>query len=271
MTYFIACITLDERRIQDRRRDCLTCITAKSDDASEGNQETVNQAESKVDLFMAWYGEKLLKPWVKGAVILCFTAILIACSFSAAKLEQAFEFTDVLPSGSYVADFFEALDDYSARSSTTPGVYFRNVDQSDPAVQDQMEKYVNELITIEAIVEQPAFFWLRDFKMFVNRTSGASTLDFNSQVDAFLSDSVFRELYGEDIIRDNSGSIVTSRLFIPMDNVDLESIDEQIDALKDQRAISDAQAINKGKDEYCFFTYEGKPREETLFSLCRIY
>jgi Niemann-Pick C1 protein len=42
-----------------------------------------------------------------------------------------------------------------------------------------------------------------------------------------------------------------------MDNVDQEVVTEQIDALKNQRAVSEAQTVNKDRKEWAFFTWDG--------------
>jgi hypothetical protein len=40
-----------------------------------------------------------------------------------------------------------------------------------------------------------------------------------------------------------------------MDNVDVEEVNEQVDALKDQRAVSEAAQVNQGHiDDLRFFT-----------------
>lgn len=206
---------------------------------------------------MGWYAEQLLRPWVKAAVILIFTALAVVCGLSASKLRQEFQFTDVVPSDSYVTDFFEALDEHTLRSSVSPNVYFRYVNQSDESIQEQMEQYIEELVTIDAIEFEPDFFWLRDFKAFVNETDGLEDLSFNEQVKAFLTNPVFNELYRNDIVLDEEGAIVESRCSVSMDNIDLENVKQQIDALEDQRAVTESQPVNAGRNDWAFFTYEG--------------
>jgi predicted RND superfamily exporter protein len=268
VTFFVACIVLDERRVQQKRRDCCTCITvidAGEEEEEEEEEERERQegpsdrsAEHLTERFMGWYAERLLRPWVKVTVVVVFTALFCACAHSASQLSQQFSLTDVIPTDSYLVGFFDALDDYSARSSTAPFVYFRNVDQSNELVQEQMEKYINDLVTIDAIADQPVFFWLRDFKVFLNESEDSLVqLDFNGQVDAFLSNSVYGELHRDDIVRDKAGTITASRCVIDMENVDVDDVNLQIDALQDQRKVTKAQAINQGRKDWAFFTFDG--------------
>lgn len=114
-----------------------------------------------------------------------------------------------------------------------------------------------DLVTIEAIEEPPEEFWLWDFQ---NYTADASdefrNLSFEEQIVQFLAEPAFRETYEDHIVHEN-GKISTSRCLIHMDGVDWDIVTEQIDALHDQRDVTKAQAINKGRDDWAFFTYFG--------------
>ena len=279
LTFFVGCLVLDARRIQEGRRDCCTCITAKpgndNDDEEEQqqdeetrtapNQATTTTSSSKhsgffVDAFMVRYAKFLMNPIVKVVVLVSFVALAIVCSFSASNLTQEFEFSDVMPDDSYVTDFLDSLDEYTARSTVAPYAYFRFVDQSREDIQQQMEDYVNDLVTIDAIEEQPEFFWLRDFKAFVaqDESGTLSTHDFPQQLDAFLSDLVYFDLYADHIVRnETSGYIIASRVELQMDNVDIEDVNYQIDTLKDQRSVTSRQPINAGQSDWRFFSYDG--------------
>jgi hypothetical protein len=119
-----------------------------------------------------------------------------------------------------------------------------------------MEKYVTDLVAMESIKEQPDFFWLRDFHEYVNQTKGADDLPFFLQVELFLSEPVFFDLYHDDVIRDDFGSIVTSRTYAIMNNVDYKKVNQQIDALKEQLDVTKAQPINQESDDFSFFTFD---------------
>lgn len=253
LTFFVSCIVVDEKRIADRRRDCLVCFTVR-EDRRELDEECVDKKDVASEL-MGRYAEFLLKPAVKAVVIVGFTVLAAVSAFSASKLEQEFKFTEVVPDDSYVADFFNAFNEHSVRSSVSPSVYFRGVDQSDPEVQDQMERYIEELILIDAIEAGPEFFWLRDFKVSAAE-NGLSGMPFPQQIELFLQDSVYRELYADDIVLDETGNILESRCSINMDNLDIENVKQQIDALESQRDVTSSQAINQGKSDWLFFTYD---------------
>jgi Niemann-Pick C1 protein len=91
LTFFVACIVLDERRIQQNRRDCCICIVAAAStdfSATTNDQERVSpssvNANSKKETFslenatnnvMGTYASWLLRPWVKVSCLIGFAAM----------------------------------------------------------------------------------------------------------------------------------------------------------------------------------------------------
>lgn len=271
VTFYVACMALDERRIASGRKDYCCCCCKNNNPVSDAEGGTTNEAEVELqphiaDRIMARYGEFLLKKWVKVLGLLAFAGLFAGCVYSTTLLEQHFEFTDLVPDGSYVADFWEAYQDYYERTGVRPGAYFRWVDQSDPDIQAQMEEYVNDLVEMAPerndgagwISEQPVFFWLRDFHRFVNNetTDEVRKLTFGEQVQEFLEDPVYGPLYEEDIVFSDDGSeVIESRTFLEMDGVDQDIVKEAIDALEDQREVSANQEINQGQKDWRFFSF----------------
>ena len=258
ITFFVAIIVIDERRIQGKRRDCCFCQGGpKSEDKYDEVEASPGIQDSIADRAMLRYADFLLRPWVKGIVLVMFTLMLAGLSYSASLLEQEFKFLDVLPSDSYLVDFFLSWEDYYSKGTVFPRAYFRFVDQSDPEIQDQMIDYVNELSGIDAIREPPQFFWLTHFReLETNYSEYLVNLTFNEKVDLFLSVPAFRELNGNDIMRDDNGTIKCSRVYLYMDNVDIDDVKNQIDIMEDQRAVTKAQPINDGHSSWRFFNFD---------------
>jgi predicted RND superfamily exporter protein len=155
----------------------------------------------------------------------------------------------------YIGPFFDVLNEYTSRGGAIVDVYFRNEDQSSIVIQDQMEDFVNELVDMEQIDNQPAFFWLRDFRSFLEVNEALQSLPFNEQFEAFYNDPIFYNLYADHIVLDASGAITASRTTVYMNNINDEIVTEVIAALEDQRAISAQQPVNHGKEDWSFFTY----------------
>jgi hypothetical protein len=120
-----------------------------------------------------------------------------------------------------------------------------------------MEAYIVELADMPyAGTDEPYQFWLRDFKVFVEEDS-LQALSFEEQVAKFLEDPAYFDSYNEQIVLNENGVMTASRTLIRLDNVDSEDVLEVVDALELQRAITEKQPVNQGKDDWAFFTFAG--------------
>lgn len=286
ITFFVALIVLDERRIQANRRDCCFCMSVVEDtdenslqitikDSIESAEEgrarpVVQKKESKIRVegetndndpvirFMSMYADFLMKPVVKVLVLLAAAAFFCFCAYSTSLFRQEFNVTEMLPGDSYAKEYMSASDKFGQRGWIVPSAYFRGVDQSDPNVQDKMEDYINMMVDeVDAITSQPPLFWLRHFKKFLTYDDRLLELTFNQQIDIFLSHSPFKELFGPHIVRDEeTGDIIASRCTLYMDNVDVNSVENQLAALMDQRAVSASHPSNAGTETFNFFLWE---------------
>lgn len=300
ITYFVAILTLNERRVAANKKDCCFWVTVEpegKEDHDDNNSDDGNDEASEVDPTMAstiaapapvvdniptqvrimqWYSEFLMRPYVKVAVLVIFGVFFGLCCYSATLLEQQFNVADYVAADSYLSSVFSSLDDYS--SVVRPiGVYFRNVDQMDAEMQKQMIAYVEELEQLDQIGssnisitevansdEIRPFCWVRDWQeieaSYDDPTIQAVLADmtFNQKLEFALNDKVFREVYGNDIVRDEDGNITASRCFLFLKNLDLESVQAQIDMLFDQREVTEAQPINQleeHQDDWAMFSF----------------
>jgi len=267
LTFFVACIVLDERRMAANRRDC--CCWVKATDTHRVGVKVEGQ-DHIADRFMAWLGNLILQPKIKVLVIVVFVSFAGFCGWRASLLEQKFSIRDVLPDGSYMTDFIDATELYTEQADVRPKLYFRNVDQSDPAVQDLMFDYVDTIVALDQVSKKPAYFWLEHFQQFVNMTEGVGDLPFNESVNMFLEDPVYRYIHFDDIYRDEEGNIIASRVAISFDNVGYQVVSEEIQALKDtQRATAEFE-INKGlaSGDWYFFAYTGDFAGWEFYAVC---
>jgi len=147
--------------------------------------------------------------------------------------------------------------------------YSRDVDQSDPDIQQQMTQYVQELADLPQIGEGPPFFWVRDFPALAESDEAAelgfdvSNLTFNEKIDVALSIPQVRQVFAQDIVRDKeSGNITASRTYLQLRHVNMYEVTNQIDMLLDQRRITQSQPINSPENvkanggELPFFTFD---------------
>lgn len=255
LTFFVAAITLDEKRVAENRKDAFMVCRQKVEPNSE-TEATANQ--NILDKFVDWYAEALLQPTVKVVVLVAFTALLGLCAWSASQLTQDFDVVDVLPSDSYVIDFLDAREDYTERSAIAPFAYFRDVDQSQAAVREEMVAYVDGLVAMETIPERPPSFWVESFEEFVQDNEDTlGQLVFNEQLNAFLDREEYKLVYAPHIIRDETtGNIITSRVRLFMDNVEIGNVNAVVDALEEQEDVAASQPKNQGRSDYAFFLYD---------------
>jgi len=275
---------MEEARIKKGQKDCLICFKARNNLEKEGDDERSSvddvldgsprfrlstqedsitfedEAEDVTKHFsdgvMAWYSDKLLIPWVKAAVIVAFAALWGLCVWSTVQLEVYFDFLRILPSDSYVIDFYDAAQAYTNRTGgPRPFIYFRFVEQSDPEIQKQMQAYVEDLVGIDAIEQPPLHFWLNDYQDYIfEKEEELDGLPFEERLQIFLNQSDYN--YYPHLRFDNNKTLVASRTRISMVNVDATKPSEGVGALKDQREVTRAQPINMGDSGWAFFAYD---------------
>jgi len=268
ITFFISIMVLDEQRVKANRLDCCICFKAKEadDNANDEAGDPAKPAPAHVaEQFMGWYSRQLLRPAVKVAVLVIFAAFTGACAYSSTQLTQAFSPHDFLPSDSYGLSFLEAMDEYTMRKLGMAAV-FSGVDQSDPDVQEQMLKYLDDLSALPQIQHAPEACWIKDFVEFRKGTNPAfddysfifqGNYTFNEQLELMLSVPEIRAVYGNRIVRNEDGDIVVSQCLIPINYVSLDDTEQQIQFLADQKRVAAEQPINQGKDTLSFFSHDG--------------
>ena len=274
ITFFIALLVLDEKRIEANREDLWRCFIVRdnagdseeifqtnSASTTEGSEEDGHdisaQKKTIPDRIMIWYSEQLLRPWVKFAVIVIFGGWFILCSYRITLLEQRFDPTDLVPKDSYTKHYLDSLNKYNSLSISMTAV-FRDVDQSDPIIQEQMISYIDDLVDLKEFGTQPTFCWVRDFKKLKNDTRVAPFLSgktFNEQIDFLMNIPAINDIYGKDIIRDENGDIIASKCLLFTRGVMYGDAVALIGLLRNQRKVAAAQPINQGLKDWSFFGY----------------
>lgn len=169
------------------------------------------------------------------------------------------------------------------------GVYFRDVDQSDPEIRRQMRKFVDDISEMPQVDHSPEFCWVRDMQAMLEsgkhesdepvsaehfeRMNSAqkemlsvmsdalrgSNYTFEEKLATLLNIPGVRDIYGEDIVLDNEGRIVSSRCYIFIRHLDLKDINDQIEMLQDQYEVTLDQPINQlpgNEGDPPFFTFD---------------
>lgn len=259
ITFFVALIVLDERRIHANRADCCICSKVRQHDNHGWESDAAIHQQSLPEKFMTWYANQLMQKWVKVLVVIGFTGYAAFCAYTTTLLTQEFNFSDLLPSDSYVTDFLYSMQTYTFRILGV-GIYFRgNFDQMDPDMQSQMQQYVDEISALPQFAKSPPFCWFRDFDDFKESDIGQNfefgNMTLKEQIKFAFTIPAIQETYGKHVVFDDKGRIVESRCYTYLDT-NLNVVKDQIQVLQEQRAVSAKQPINQGKSDWSFFTFD---------------
>jgi hypothetical protein len=156
-----------------------------------------------------------------------------------------------------VASFLNSVSAFVSFDYAT-GAYFRNVNQSDPAIQDQMRSFLDDLSALPHVSGSPPFCWVQQFPSFQKLYARElENLTVSEQIKEALSIPALNELYGPDIIIDHvTGEIVASRCWIFMRALDLDDVHDQLEFYEDQNALARAQPVNANSKALSFFANE---------------
>jgi Niemann-Pick C1 protein len=147
-TVFVAAMALDADRVESQRIDCLPCIKlASSHHASNGNSDlgaialgSTHGLSSEGPLgrfFRRYYAPTLIKPRVKRAVLVLFGTVFALSCLGVHKLQMGLDQRLALPAGSYLRNYFDAIDTYL---DVGPPLYFvaKDVDVTTRAGQQAL-------------------------------------------------------------------------------------------------------------------------------------
>ncbi|KAF5388272.1 hypothetical protein D9615_000178 [Tricholomella constricta] len=127
VTVFISALLLDLKRFEASRIDCFPCIRLPSRIALLDGPASGSGLGRIARFIRRHYAPFLLRPVVKGFVMVAFTGVFAASIISMQHIELGLDQRLALPSDSYLVDYFDNLDAYL---DVGPPVYFvfRNID-----------------------------------------------------------------------------------------------------------------------------------------------
>ena len=292
VTFFVALLVLDERRIQAKRVDCCLCFVSNREDGNDdittrdNTNDNVAAVRGKGSI-MGWYSDQLLRPSVKISILVGFAGLFAGCAYSATLLKQDFSFYDLLPDYSPTKTYLDAKENYGGINGEIY-IYFRGLNQSDSTVQYQMLDFIDQIAAIDHVELQP-FCWVRDMRallddpqnflqslaedpttarviednpellvLFDQNASLMKNLTFNQALDFLLSHPLAKILYELHLIRDAvTGDVHASRCQVLIRNLDYNSVKDSVDLLNAQNAVTLSHPINENTNgEYHAFLYK---------------
>jgi predicted RND superfamily exporter protein len=158
ITFFLAALALDGKRIQENRADIVFCI--KKAKVEPQRKEWVRTA------FQEYYVPMVFNKYTQGVIFLiagCLTAISIMSCF---KLKLGLNQNVGFVNGSDLYNYFEVLFDYG--SAGPPGyLVFNNVDYTIQSNLKNMSEMQVQLATLNGSVISPVYSWVTPFQNYI--------------------------------------------------------------------------------------------------------
>ncbi|XP_037793998.1 NPC intracellular cholesterol transporter 1 homolog 1b-like [Penaeus monodon] len=175
-TYFVAWLSLDQRRLEDSRHGFLWCWKIKNWTPNECSQRDLCQT-----FFTEVYAKYLFKLPVKIIVIVVTAAVVAVSGWGLSNLRQEFDPIWFLPQDSYLYNFFVKQKYYYPSSGEEGTVYFGNI--SLLAEMPKIEELVKQLNENEYVAEVDS--WYPAYKKYWEK-QGISVPDPEQTEDGFL-------------------------------------------------------------------------------------
>jgi len=250
ITVFPALLVLDEQRRNADRADFLCCIKLKQNDgdADEGKVPDESRDTRIQRFFGKVYGPLLTRPAVKLVVLTVFIVATALLGWQAMALDNNFELRDLAPDNSYLQDTFALLEQlYGSTSNGLPtGLYFRDVDHSELAVQQEIRRLSDETLISDVIdTTKGRFDWHLSFTQWIQ-----SQQDFNSSIQSgflvgasfvpalidFLSQPEFAQFQDDIVLSEDQIEIISSRIIFFHENG--QNSEQEIENLESTEEIA---------------------------------
>lgn len=166
-TFFVACVTLDERRIDAKRNACIICY--KHTDYKPGKYYNFSMQYAFMTKF---WGPFLTKLPVKICIILLACAMTGVNIWSFLKIKQDFDPSMYLPSDSYSQRYVEADRKYFPSDGAFVQLYCGKLDYNKNL--DRLLELYDRLKNKPSVQTATVDFWLASFEKWQNQTSAVS-------------------------------------------------------------------------------------------------
>lgn len=185
ITYFVAIMTYDVKRIKSGRRDCLPlCRAPRPKEGAPAWDEPLPQTSNRA--MKAW-GEFLTLPATKGLVIILSLGLLGAGIYGVTKVEETFDRRMLAKDNSYLKRFLTAVEKNFELSIEVSIVESESVDYGTSSTQEEVRKLAS-IVTDNPYYRNRSLSWMDAFYQFAKNTSTNITgVKFLPALKAFLN------------------------------------------------------------------------------------
>ena len=185
VTYFVAIMSFDVRRIKSGRRDCLPfCLAPRPKEGGPEWDEPVPQTSNRV---MKMWGTLLTYPVTKVVVIFLSLALLGAGIYGVTQVDESFDRRILAKDDSYLRRFLAAEEEHFVLSIQVSVVESGQVDYESNSTQEQI-KELTKIITGNKHYLDRSLSWMEAFSQYAKRSKKSITGPaFLPELKAFLN------------------------------------------------------------------------------------
>ncbi|XP_045201235.2 patched domain-containing protein 3-like [Mercenaria mercenaria] len=267
ITFFAACMAINERRVQENRH-YGTCrrIKTKEELTAEGKSDRYimccggrpptnrDEAESFIDKLPRWLIPKIvLKTPFKIGIIVLFMAYLAASIYGCINLKQGLVFTQLVADDSYYYKYSDWDERYFTRQTPVSFVITKTYKYSDPNTHALIEDLIISAQSNNYFDNTFEVNWLKTYKA-TPYYEDSSEKEFISGFLSFINDTKYA-MFENDVIMDTTKSvIVTSRVYVI--SADMADSQAEGDMMLKSREIANTAEIECFAFSPYFVPYE---------------
>lgn len=168
ITYFVAIMSYDVRRIKAGRRDCLPfCRAPPPKNNAPAWDEPRQQTSNKV--MKAW-AQFLTLPVTKVMVVILSLSFLAAGIYGATKVDETFDRRILAKDDSYLRKFLTAQEKYFKLSIPVSIVEDGDIDYEKSSIQQELRSLA-DIVTSNKYYENTSLSWIDTFSMHAQRSN----------------------------------------------------------------------------------------------------
>ena len=196
ITFFVAVMYFDLKRIRAGRRDCLPlCEASQPRDGSPAWDEPLPQMSNRV--MKAW-AKVVTYPLTKAVVIILSMVLLGASIYGVTKVDETFDRKTLAKDDSYLKHFLAAQEKHFKLSIEVSIVETGEIDYGAESTQNKLRK-VTSIVTNNKYYLNESVSWIDSFVRFANLTNtDISGAGFLPALKAFLQVPGF-SYFSEDL------------------------------------------------------------------------
>ncbi|KAJ7385699.1 Patched domain-containing protein 3 [Desmophyllum pertusum] len=160
VTYFVAIMTYDVRRIKSGRRDCLPfCLAPPAGEGAPAWEEPIPQTSNRV---MEYWAKFLTHPITK-VVVICFSLLLLGAGiYGVTKVDETFDRSILAKDDSYLKRFLSAQEKHFELSIEVGIVESGKADYEMDSTQEHIRE-LTDIVTNNKHYRKQSLSWMNSF------------------------------------------------------------------------------------------------------------